>query len=64
MKDCAMSGLGHVKAVLFDLDGTLIDTAPDFVRIIKELCVEANVEPLAEDEIRVQVSEGSKAMVR
>jgi 2-phosphoglycolate phosphatase len=64
MKGCTMSGLGHVKAVLFDLDGTLIDTAPDFVRIIKALCVEANVEPLADDEIRVQVSEGSKAMVR
>ena len=23
------------QAVLFDLDGTLIDTAPDFIRIIK-----------------------------
>jgi 2-phosphoglycolate phosphatase len=59
-----MSGLGHIEAVLFDLDGTLIDTAPDFIRIIKELCVEANVVPLTEDEIRIQVSEGSKAMVR
>lgn len=59
-----MSGLSDVKAVLFDLDGTLIDTAPDFVRIIKELCVEANVEPISDDLIRVQVSEGSKAMVR
>jgi 2-phosphoglycolate phosphatase len=59
-----MSELGHIEAVLFDLDGTLIDTAPDFVRIIKELCVEANVPPLADDVIRVQVSEGSKAMVR
>ena len=59
-----MSGLSHIEAVLFDLDGTLIDTAPDFVRIIKELCVEANVEPISDDLIRVQVSEGSKAMVR
>jgi 2-phosphoglycolate phosphatase len=59
-----MSGLGHIEAVLFDLDGTLIDTAPDFIRIIKELCVEANVVPLTEGEIRIQVSEGSKAMVR
>lgn len=59
-----MSGLQHIQAVLFDLDGTLIDTAPDFIRIIKELCVEANVEPIADEEIRVQVSEGSKAMVR
>jgi len=59
-----MSELKPIKAVLFDLDGTLIDTAPDFIRIIKELCVEANVEPIADEQIRVQVSEGSKAMVR
>ncbi len=59
-----MSELKQIKAVLFDLDGTLIDTAPDFIRIIKELCVEANVEPIADEQIRVQVSEGSKAMVR
>lgn len=59
-----MSGLQHIQAVLFDLDGTLIDTAPDFIRIIKELCIESNVEPLPDEEIRVQVSEGSKAMVR
>ncbi|MBC7751827.1 MAG: HAD-IA family hydrolase [Candidatus Saccharibacteria bacterium] len=53
-----------MAAVLFDLDGTLIDTAPDFIRIIKELCIESNVEPIADAEIRVQVSEGSVAMVR
>ncbi|AXI04456.1 phosphoglycolate phosphatase [Aquirhabdus parva] len=53
-----------MKAVLFDLDGTLIDTAPDFIRIIKELCAEASVTPPADEVIRVQVSEGSKAMVR
>jgi 2-phosphoglycolate phosphatase len=54
----------NIKAVLFDLDGTLIDTAPDFIRIIKELCAEASVIPPADEVIRVQVSEGSKAMVR
>lgn len=59
-----MSEIADIQAVFFDLDGTLIDTAPDFIRIIKELCVESNVEPLADEEIRVQVSEGSKAMVR
>ncbi len=59
-----MSQLLNIKAVLFDLDGTLIDTAPDFIRIIKELCTEASVIPPADEVIRVQVSEGSKAMVR
>jgi N-acetyl-D-muramate 6-phosphate phosphatase len=59
-----MSVLNHIEAVLFDLDGTLIDTAPDFIRIIKEMCAEANVIPPADAVIRIQVSEGSKAMVR
>ena len=59
-----MNEIADIQAVLFDLDGTLIDTAPDFIRIIKELCIESNVELLADEEIRVQVSEGSKAMVR
>ena len=27
-----------MKAVLFDLDGTLIDTAADFIRIIQGMC--------------------------
>lgn len=27
-----------MQAVLFDLDGTLIDTAADFIRIIQEMC--------------------------
>ena len=27
----------NLQAVLFDLDGTLIDTAPDFVRIVNKL---------------------------
>ncbi len=30
-----------MKAVLFDLDGTLIDTAADFIRIIQQMCRDA-----------------------
>ncbi|MEK5772638.1 HAD hydrolase-like protein, partial [Acinetobacter variabilis] len=30
-----------MKAVLFDLDGTLIDTAADFIRIIQQMCHDA-----------------------
>ena len=29
-----------IQAVFFDLDGTLIDTAPDFVRIIQQMCAD------------------------
>ena len=53
-----------MKAVLFDLDGTLIDTAADFVRIIQNMCREENKPVVDADTIRRQVSEGARAMVK
>lgn len=53
-----------VKAVLFDLDGTLIDTAADFVRIIGKMSLENNWQAPPETEIREQVSAGASAMVQ
>lgn len=53
-----------MKAVLFDLDGTLIDTAADFVRIIQQMCKEEQREVVDADTIRTQVSEGARAMVK
>lgn len=53
-----------MKAVLFDLDGTLIDTAADFIRIIQQMCRDEQ-RPVVEAEIiRAQVSEGARAMVQ
>ena len=53
-----------VKAVLFDLDGTLIDTAADFVRIIGKMSQENNWQAPSETDIRQQVSAGASAMVK
>jgi len=50
-------------AVLFDLDGTLIDTAPDFIRCLNHLRVEEGMQPLPSAEIRKHVSSGARAMV-
>lgn len=52
------------KAVLFDLDGTLIDTAPDFIRIVQNMCREADIPVLDANLIRARVSEGARAMVK
>lgn len=53
-----------VKAVLFDLDGTLIDTAADFVRIIGNMSRENDWQVPEDVAIREQVSAGASAMVK
>ena len=52
------------QAVLFDLDGTLIDTAPDFIRIIKVMCAKHQHPAPSDTAIREQVSAGARAMVK
>ena len=53
-----------MKAVLFDLDGTLIDTAADFIRIIQQMCRDEQRPIVDAEHIRTQVSEGARAMVK
>ena len=52
------------KALLFDLDGTLIDTAPDFSPTVNQLRAEHGLEDLPDDVIREQVSNGGRALTR
>ena len=47
------------KLVLFDLDGTLIDTAPDFVLSLNNVLKKNHKEPLDDSIIRNHVSDGS-----
>lgn len=51
-------------AVLFDLDGTLIDTAPDFIRCLNLLRQQHGLPPLPPEQIRRSVSNGARAMIR
>lgn len=52
------------SAVLFDLDGTLIDTAPDFIRCLNLLRQQHSLAALPAEHIRRSVSNGARAMVR
>ncbi|MDL0430193.1 phosphoglycolate phosphatase [Marinobacter sp. TBZ242] len=52
------------STVLFDLDGTLIDTAPDFIRCLNELRQAHGLPPLPAPHIRRSVSNGARAMIR
>ncbi len=49
--------------MLFDLDGTLIDTAPDMAAALEILCDEEQHVRLPYDEVRPVVSNGSVALV-
>jgi len=49
--------------VLFDLDGTLIDTAPDFIRCLNELRIQRGLTALPAAQIRRSVSNGARAMI-
>ena len=52
-----------VKAVLFDLDGTLVDTAPDFLWALNAIQAERNLPALTEQQMRSSVSNGSAGLV-
>jgi len=52
-----------IKAVVFDLDGTLVDTAPDFVVSLKHLLKEEGVQAPSDKSIRNTVSNGASALV-
>ncbi|NCF37161.1 MAG: phosphoglycolate phosphatase [Gammaproteobacteria bacterium] len=52
------------KAVLFDLDGTLIDTAPDMGGALNRLLLEEGLEPIPIERIRPYVSQGGLVLTR
>jgi phosphoglycolate phosphatase len=53
-----------LKAVLFDLDGTLLDTAPDMVGALNVLRVQESLAPLPFDAVRGAVSHGAARVVK
>ena len=53
-----------LRAVLFDLDGTLLDTAPDMVGALNALRQEQSLAPLPYETVRSAVSHGSARVVK
>ena len=52
-----------LKAVIFDLDGTLVDTAAEFVVVLQALRAEHGLDPMDPVRIRASVSNGARSLV-
>ena len=52
-----------VEAVIFDLDGTLVDTAPEFITLVQDLRKCHGLAPLEDTTIRQTVTSGAAALV-
>ena len=57
------TGFSFPRAVLFDLDGTLLDSAPDMLATVNFLRDARGLAPMALAQIRPHVSKGSRAML-
>lgn len=57
--------IGNVfpRAVLFDLDGTLLDSAPDMLATANRMLAARDQAPMTLQDLRPHVSKGSRAML-
>ena len=53
-----------IECVLFDLDGTLVDTAPDFIKVVNRLLAEQGKPEIDSKLIYQTVSDGARALVK
>ncbi len=58
-----MATRSNLKTILFDLDGTLVDTAPDLSETLNRLLIRHQLPPRSFESIRPYVSHGSNGML-
>jgi len=56
--------MAHANAILFDLDGTLVDTAPDLAGALASMMLEDGLESLPFERVRPWVSWGALSLIR
>lgn len=52
------------ELVMFDLDGTLVDSVPDLARAVDQMLSALEREPAGEDQVRAWVGNGAQMLVR
>ncbi|MHA4869406.1 phosphoglycolate phosphatase [Duganella sp. PWIR1] len=59
-----MSVLAGVRAAIIDLDGTMLDTIPDFHVAINGMRAELGLGPITQEQIALMVGKGSENLIR
>jgi len=54
----------NVKAVMFDLDGTLVNTAPELAFAINQMLAELSLPTLPQQQIAAYIGEGAQALIK
>ena len=50
--------------MVFDLDGTLVETAPDLHAALNHTLAKKKLPPVSIDSIRMMIGDGAKALIR
>ncbi len=58
-----MTSFGAVRAVLLDLDGTLLDTAPEIAAAAADMLAELGLDPVSADDVRAFIGRGIPSLV-
>lgn len=57
-------GHGVIRAVIIDLDGTMLDTVPDFHVAINRMRAELDLRPITAQQVEALVGKGSENLIR
>lgn len=52
------------RLIVFDLDGTLVDTAPDLHRALNEILISEKLPEVSMDQVRMIVGHGARALIQ
>ena len=55
-----MESMSKIEAVLFDLDGTLLDSFPDFLASLENINIKSSSKKIDESVVRANVSNGAQ----
>jgi haloacid dehalogenase superfamily, subfamily IA, variant 1 with third motif having Dx(3-4)D or Dx(3-4)E len=59
-----MESMSKIEAVLFDLDGTLLDSFPDFLASLENINIKSSSKKIDESIVRANVSDGSSKLLK